>query len=504
MCRTDHTDSREDSTECGGLQQRCAAISPAKNLSKKRRYEADTELDEVVNLAPQSPKKMAHSPCRSTAPDISNALRPDEYVSQLPDNASNLFAALQSPLAPLLLQNHLGMGAPNFAASEMQQAFQIQLQSYVDMMRQVAPESFQNPTATHFLLQNSLQAMAQFQALQQIKQQQQLQQELQQRFSESEERQPLARHKAHGTPAKATKHFSTPLGSSPLRSPSLSPVSRHHSKSYRPTHDDEEEERGEENSSKQTTPPNSAMGLQMGSAILTPNTPGMNSIFPGSLPGPAISLLARHKTTKRWARMYCQRQHAVSTNHRRRPRILKNSNSLPKLSSNVALSSALRRAMSVGNGQTPLLQKWLADADNTISKTGGVFSLSSMTTTISTPENIIGRRRKKRTSIETNVRSTLEKAFMMNCKPTSEDINNLAEQLNMDKEVVRVWFCNRRQKEKRINPALDMDSPTGTPLSSHIFGFPAQALSMSNSHEASSMCGSSISSLSPHCVGKQE
>lgn len=29
----------------------------------------------------------------------------------------------------------------------------------------------------------------------------------------------------------------------------------------------------------------------------------------------------------------------------------------------------------------------------------------------------------------------------------------IAEQLNMEKEVIRVWFCNRRQKEKRINPS---------------------------------------------------
>lgn len=26
----------------------------------------------------------------------------------------------------------------------------------------------------------------------------------------------------------------------------------------------------------------------------------------------------------------------------------------------------------------------------------------------------------------------------------------ISEQLSMEKEVVRVWFCNRRQKEKRI------------------------------------------------------
>lgn len=31
----------------------------------------------------------------------------------------------------------------------------------------------------------------------------------------------------------------------------------------------------------------------------------------------------------------------------------------------------------------------------------------------------------------------------------------------MEKEVVRVWFCNRRQKEKRINPPGTLDSPTG-------------------------------------------
>jgi POU domain transcription factor, class 2 len=55
----------------------------------------------------------------------------------------------------------------------------------------------------------------------------------------------------------------------------------------------------------------------------------------------------------------------------------------------------------------------------------------------------------------------LEKAFVVNSKPTSEEINQLADHLCMEKEVVRVWFCNRRQKEKRINPsAYGMDSPT--------------------------------------------
>ncbi|XP_054083218.1 uncharacterized protein LOC105209669 [Zeugodacus cucurbitae] len=519
---------RHEDAECDEQFKRC--VLPAKNLSKKRRHEEAAESDEILDLAPQSPKRLARSPLGTVTPDMT-ARNSENHCPQLSESASNLFAALQSPLAPLLLQNHLGMAAPNFAANEMQQAFQLQLQSYVDMMRQMAPDNFQNPTATHFLLQNSLQAMAQFQALQQLKQQQQLQQELQQHF-ENEEHAPTRRFDSQGTPARGVKHFSTPLVSSPLRSPSLSPVSRRHSKSYKFTHDDEDEESGNANSSQQTTPPNSAIGLQMGSAILTPNTPGMSSIFPSTLPGSTMSFSSTPQNNKavganamsaaarsldqspeettdleeleQFAKTFKQRRIKLGFTQGdvglAMGKLYGNDFSQTTISRFEALNLSFKNMCKL----KPLLQKWLADADNTISKTGGVFSLSSMTTTLSTPENIIGRRRKKRTSIETNVRSTLEKAFMVNCKPTSEDINNLAEQLNMDKEVVRVWFCNRRQKEKRINPAMDLDSPTGTPLSSHIFGFPAQALSMSNSHEASSICGSSISSLSPHCTSKQE
>lgn len=83
---------------------------------------------------------------------------------------------------------------------------------------------------------------------------------------------------------------------------------------------------------------------------------------------------------------------------------------------------------------------------------------SSALNQLSTPETL-GRKRKKRTSIETNVRISLEKAFLANPKPTSEEITALADSLYMEKEVVRVWYCNRRQKEKRVNPS-ESDSPT--------------------------------------------
>ncbi|XP_040278862.1 POU domain, class 2, transcription factor 1 isoform X3 [Bufo bufo] len=99
----------------------------------------------------------------------------------------------------------------------------------------------------------------------------------------------------------------------------------------------------------------------------------------------------------------------------------------------------------------PLLEKWLNDAENITSDS----ALSSPNVMNSPGHGIEGlnRRRKKRTSIETNIRVALEKSFLeQNQKPTSEEITMIADQLHMEKEVIRVWFCNRRQKEKRINP----------------------------------------------------
>ncbi|XP_033470240.1 POU domain, class 2, transcription factor 1 isoform X10 [Epinephelus lanceolatus] len=111
----------------------------------------------------------------------------------------------------------------------------------------------------------------------------------------------------------------------------------------------------------------------------------------------------------------------------------------------------------------PLLEKWLNDAENLTSDQ----ALSSPSALGSPGMGIegINRRRKKRTSIETNIRVALEKSFLENQKPTSEEITMIADQLNMEKEVIRVWFCNRRQKEKRINPPSSGNSGGGnTPI----------------------------------------
>ncbi|XP_017561567.1 POU domain, class 2, transcription factor 2 isoform X7 [Pygocentrus nattereri] len=100
----------------------------------------------------------------------------------------------------------------------------------------------------------------------------------------------------------------------------------------------------------------------------------------------------------------------------------------------------------------PLLEKWLTDAE-TMSMDSTLPSPSSLSSPSLGFDGLPARRRKKRTSIETSVRVALERSFCSNQKPTSEEILLIADQLNMEKEVIRVWFCNRRQKEKRINPS---------------------------------------------------
>eukprot|EP00061_Rhincodon_typus_P004688 g23191.t1 len=89
----------------------------------------------------------------------------------------------------------------------------------------------------------------------------------------------------------------------------------------------------------------------------------------------------------------------------------------------------------------PLLNKWLEEAD---SSTGSPTSIDKIAAQ--------GRKRKKRTSIEVSVKGALETHFLKCPKPAAQEISTLADSLQLEKEVVRVWFCNRRQKEKRMTP----------------------------------------------------
>lgn len=88
----------------------------------------------------------------------------------------------------------------------------------------------------------------------------------------------------------------------------------------------------------------------------------------------------------------------------------------------------------------PTLEKWLEEAERQGGNQTGELS----------PE----RRRKRRTTIGSIARESLEQEFYRQPKPSSSDISKIAEALQLDKEVVRIWFCNRRQKEKRVRTSL--------------------------------------------------
>lgn len=61
-----------------------------------------------------------------------------------------------------------------------------------------------------------------------------------------------------------------------------------------------------------------------------------------------------------------------------------------------------------------------------------------------------GEKKRKRTSIAAPEKRSLEAYFNVQPRPSGEKIAAIAEKLDLKKNVVRVWFCNQRQKQKRM------------------------------------------------------
>lgn len=76
----------------------------------------------------------------------------------------------------------------------------------------------------------------------------------------------------------------------------------------------------------------------------------------------------------------------------------------------------------------PLLQKWLEEAESNSTNPNSVDKIVAQ-----------GRKRKKRTSIDAGIKSILERHFLQVAKPSAAEISRIAEELQLEKEVVRVW-----------------------------------------------------------------
>ncbi|XP_053564198.1 POU domain, class 6, transcription factor 1 [Bombina bombina] len=91
----------------------------------------------------------------------------------------------------------------------------------------------------------------------------------------------------------------------------------------------------------------------------------------------------------------------------------------------------------------PVLEKWLNEAEmrnqegqqNLMEFVGGEPS----------------KKRKRRTSFTPQAVEALNSYFEKNALPTGQEITEIAKELNYDREVVRVWFCNRRQTLKNTS-----------------------------------------------------
>lgn len=104
-----------------------------------------------------------------------------------------------------------------------------------------------------------------------------------------------------------------------------------------------------------------------------------------------------------------------------------------------------------------------------------------------------GKKRKRRTSFTPAAIDSLNKWFEKNQHPNSSEMTEIAECLNYERDVVRVWFCNKRQalKAKKQNTGSGSDNP-GTPDSSANNNHPA-----SESHSGSNQTQPTPASQQP-------
>ncbi|XP_037284812.1 uncharacterized protein LOC119177742 isoform X2 [Rhipicephalus microplus] len=105
----------------------------------------------------------------------------------------------------------------------------------------------------------------------------------------------------------------------------------------------------------------------------------------------------------------------------------------------------------------PVLERWMREAEERL-QSGGSHALA----------DLVGgggieptKKRKQRTSFTPQALEVLNHFFEKSTHPTGAEMTELAEQLNYDREVVRVWFCNKRQAfkntVKRLKTAAGVD-----------------------------------------------
>ncbi|CAG5118858.1 unnamed protein product, partial [Candidula unifasciata] len=97
----------------------------------------------------------------------------------------------------------------------------------------------------------------------------------------------------------------------------------------------------------------------------------------------------------------------------------------------------------------PVLERWMAEAEERYKN--GVQNLTDFIG--SEPS----KKRKRRTSFTPQALELLNHYFERNTHPTGTEMTELSERLNYDREVIRVWFCNKRQALKNTIKKFKQD-----------------------------------------------
>ncbi|XP_034562908.1 POU domain, class 6, transcription factor 2 isoform X1 [Notolabrus celidotus] len=109
----------------------------------------------------------------------------------------------------------------------------------------------------------------------------------------------------------------------------------------------------------------------------------------------------------------------------------------------------------------PVLERWMAEAEAR-HRSG----MQNLTEFIGSEPS---KKRKRRTSFTPQALEILNSHFEKNTHPSGQEMTEIAEKLNYDREVVRVWFCNKRQalkntikrlKSPELGPTVSMDPLT--------------------------------------------
>uniref|UniRef100_A0A8B9S7G3 POU domain protein n=1 Tax=Apteryx owenii TaxID=8824 RepID=A0A8B9S7G3_APTOW len=107
----------------------------------------------------------------------------------------------------------------------------------------------------------------------------------------------------------------------------------------------------------------------------------------------------------------------------------------------------------------PVLERWMAEAE-----ARHRAGMQNLTEFIGSEPS---KKRKRRTSFTPQALEILNAHFEKNTHPSGQEMTEIAEKLNYDREVVRVWFCNKRQALKNTIKRLKQHEPaTAVPMES--------------------------------------